>query len=190
MGLSQRLEMRQGQSLVMTPQLLQAIKLLQLSHLDLVAYVEAELERNPLLERSDGESAAEAGEDSASGDGAERSPDGEGAGPGEESWLRSDLEPSRSALERDMDTSFENVFQDESPVLPRHAGSDLINAFPATVKAHTSAHTFRASLLRPRQCSIATTAQGAYAQSLKNTHCGRSVCRRRGTARAPGRLSH
>ena len=49
MGLSQRLEMRQGQSLVMTPQLLQAIKLLQLSHVDLVAYVEAELERNPLL---------------------------------------------------------------------------------------------------------------------------------------------
>ena len=51
MGLMQRLELRQGQSLVMTPQLLQAIKLLQLSHLDLAAYVEAELERNPLLER-------------------------------------------------------------------------------------------------------------------------------------------
>ena len=53
MGLLQRLEMRQGQSLVMTPQLLQAIKLLQLSHLDLVAYVEGELERNPLLERAE-----------------------------------------------------------------------------------------------------------------------------------------
>ena len=51
MALSQRLEIRQGQSLVMTPQLLQAIKLLQLSHLDLAAYVDAELERNPLLER-------------------------------------------------------------------------------------------------------------------------------------------
>ncbi|MBV9076482.1 MAG: RNA polymerase factor sigma-54 [Methylobacteriaceae bacterium] len=50
MGLMQRLELRQGQALVMTPQLLQAIKLLQLSHLDLVSYVEAELERNPLLE--------------------------------------------------------------------------------------------------------------------------------------------
>ena len=50
MALSHRLEMRQGQSLVMTPQLLQAIKLLQLSSLDLIAYVEAELERNPLLE--------------------------------------------------------------------------------------------------------------------------------------------
>ena len=35
----------------MTPQLMQAIKLLQLSNLDLVAYVDAELERNPLLER-------------------------------------------------------------------------------------------------------------------------------------------
>ena len=35
----------------MTPQLMQAIKLLQLSNLDLAAYVDAELERNPLLER-------------------------------------------------------------------------------------------------------------------------------------------
>ncbi len=52
MALSQRLQIRQTQALVMTPQLMQAIKLLQLSNLDLVAYVEAELERNPLLDRS------------------------------------------------------------------------------------------------------------------------------------------
>jgi RNA polymerase sigma-54 factor len=50
MALSQRLQIRQSQALVMTPQLMQAIKLLQLSNLDLVAYVDAELERNPLLE--------------------------------------------------------------------------------------------------------------------------------------------
>ncbi len=50
MALSQRLQIRQSQALVMTPQLMQAIKLLQLSNLDLVAYVEAELERNPLLD--------------------------------------------------------------------------------------------------------------------------------------------
>jgi RNA polymerase sigma-54 factor len=50
-GASQRLQIRQSQALVMTPQLMQAIKLLQLSNLDLVAYVEAELERNPLLDR-------------------------------------------------------------------------------------------------------------------------------------------
>ena len=52
MALTQRLQLRQSQALVMTPQLMQAIKLLQLSNLDLVAYVEAELERNPLLDRS------------------------------------------------------------------------------------------------------------------------------------------
>ena len=52
MALTQRLQMRQSQALVMTPQLMQAIKLLQLSNLDLAAYVEGELERNPLLERA------------------------------------------------------------------------------------------------------------------------------------------
>lgn len=45
-----RLEMRQGQSLVMTQQLQQSIKLLQLSSLELAEYVEQELEKNPLLE--------------------------------------------------------------------------------------------------------------------------------------------
>ena len=58
MALSQRLEPRQSHALVMTPQLMQAIKLLQLSNLDLASYVEDELERNPLLERL-GEEAAD-----------------------------------------------------------------------------------------------------------------------------------
>jgi RNA polymerase sigma-54 factor len=60
MALSQRLEMRQGQSLVMTPQLQQAIKLLQLSNMELAEYCEQELERNPLLERDEREPAGEA----------------------------------------------------------------------------------------------------------------------------------
>jgi RNA polymerase sigma-54 factor len=51
--------MRQGQGLVITPQLQQAIKLLQLSSLELDAYIEGELERNPLLQRDDRESEAE-----------------------------------------------------------------------------------------------------------------------------------
>ncbi len=53
MALSQRLELRQGQSLIMTPQLQQAIKLLQMSNIEVQAFVEEELERNPLLERDD-----------------------------------------------------------------------------------------------------------------------------------------
>jgi RNA polymerase sigma-54 factor len=57
MALTQKLEMRQGQSLVMTPQLQQAIKLLQLSNLELTEYVDQELERNPLLERDESENA-------------------------------------------------------------------------------------------------------------------------------------
>ena len=54
MALSQRLVMKQGQSLVMTPQLQQAIKLLQMSSVELQAFVEQEIERNPLLDHGDG----------------------------------------------------------------------------------------------------------------------------------------
>jgi RNA polymerase sigma-54 factor len=53
MVLSPKLEMRQGQQLVMTPQLQQAIRLLQLSNIELCLFVETELERNPLLERDE-----------------------------------------------------------------------------------------------------------------------------------------
>jgi RNA polymerase sigma-54 factor len=54
MALSPRLEVRQSQSLTLTPQLMQSIRLLQLSHLELNAFVDIELQRNPLLEREDG----------------------------------------------------------------------------------------------------------------------------------------
>ncbi len=53
MALAPRLDLRQTQSLVMTPQLQQAIKLLQLSNMELSAFIEQEMERNPLLERED-----------------------------------------------------------------------------------------------------------------------------------------
>ncbi len=54
MAATQRLELRQRQSLVMTPQLQQAIKLLQLSNVELAAEVDRELEQNPLLDRDEG----------------------------------------------------------------------------------------------------------------------------------------
>ncbi|MGH7059807.1 MAG: RNA polymerase factor sigma-54 [Stellaceae bacterium] len=62
-GFSQRLELRQAQTLVMTPQLQQAIKMLQLSNLELVDYIDAELQQNPLLERH--ERSVSAGEEAA-----------------------------------------------------------------------------------------------------------------------------
>jgi len=53
MSVSIRLDLRQSQSLVMTPQLQQAIKLLQLGNLELATYVQQELEQNPFLERQE-----------------------------------------------------------------------------------------------------------------------------------------
>lgn len=58
MAMSTRLMMRQGQSLVMTPQLLQAIKLLQFSNLELAAFLQDEIERNPLLEAQDSDASS------------------------------------------------------------------------------------------------------------------------------------
>ena len=55
MALAPKLQIKQGQSLVMTPQLQQAIKLLQLSNIELSAFVEEQLESNPLLERGTGD---------------------------------------------------------------------------------------------------------------------------------------
>ena len=68
MAISPRLELRQGQSLVMTPQLQQAIKLLGLSNLELAHYLDAELEKNPLLERVES-TTAKTVEPTGSGDG-------------------------------------------------------------------------------------------------------------------------
>ena len=127
MALTQRLEFRQSQSLVMTPQLMQAIKLLQLSNLDLSAFVEEELERNPLLDRaSDGPEAPVAGEPAAefhdSGSYGEEGgsdasemgagPGGEAFEPGQEEWMNRDL-GSRTEIEQTLDTPLDNVFSEE-----------------------------------------------------------------------------
>ncbi len=106
MALSQKLEFRQSQSLVMTPQLMQAIKLLQLSNLDLAAFVDDELERNPLLDRA-GDSEADADAPLPASD----LDDATGAGDPEE-WLRDDI-GSRADIEQRLDTGLDNVFPEE-----------------------------------------------------------------------------
>ena len=118
MALTQRLEIRQSQALVMTPQLMQAIKLLQLSSLDLAAYVDVELERNPLLERTnDGE--GDAAPEPETIDGNRESVDPSTA----ENWFGQELETSRTAIEERLDTSLENVFPDEASALARPAAT-------------------------------------------------------------------
>ena len=125
MALSQKLEFRQSQSLVMTPQLMQAIKLLQLSNLDLATFVDDELERNPLLERAseDGEAPDFTQSDNSESDsGAAFNDDGGSDGadrtgtdsfePGQEEWMNSDL-GSRAEIEQRLDTGLDNVFPEE-----------------------------------------------------------------------------
>jgi RNA polymerase sigma-54 factor len=117
MALTQRLEIRQSHALVMTPQLMQAIKLLQLSNLDLATYVETELERNPLLERTgEGEvPAASAAERMAERDGAAAAESG-GA-----DWQGEDSGEPRAATEDARDSPLDQGFDEADAVAPRAA---------------------------------------------------------------------
>jgi RNA polymerase sigma-54 factor len=117
MAFGPRLEFRQSQALVMTPQLLQAIKLLQLSTVELSNYVEAELEKNPLLERVD---------DAPEGDidfGPSTDDRGDSAIEARDDWAGEALATDRGALERDLDTDLTNAFPDEGPSEPRAASA-------------------------------------------------------------------
>jgi RNA polymerase sigma-54 factor len=118
MALSAKLVMRQGQSMVMTPQLLQAIKLLQLPNIELAAYIENELERNPLLERAD-DFAPPGAEIDASGpsDGLPREQEAE--------WASQELETDAGALAQNLGTEIDNAFS------PDRASTPAENPAPA-----------------------------------------------------------
>ena len=107
MALTQRLEIRQGQALVMTPLLQQSIKLLQLSSLELAAFVQAELEKNPLLEPDN------AGEDEAVAAGPQ---DGTSESAAEDTAEQNEWDESSSPDEPRDDSP------DAPPFTPSHSG--------------------------------------------------------------------
>ncbi|HKH81208.1 MAG TPA: RNA polymerase factor sigma-54 [Methylovirgula sp.] len=121
MALTTKLLMRQGQALVMTPQLLQAIKLLQFSNVELAAFIEEELERNPLLEHAedlpDGDEpgltqdadAAQHDAPAANGDFNEA---------GEVEWSSETFTTGRDALEASLGTELSNAFDDDRAPTP------------------------------------------------------------------------
>ena len=103
MALSASLLLRQTQSLVMTPQLMQSIQLLQMTHLELSQFIATEVEKNPLLElaSSDGPS--------------DFDPDGRGEGHGEDHDHDGDRRPSQTErLSEALDGGFDNVYQDDA----------------------------------------------------------------------------
>ena len=103
--MSMNLQLRQSQSLVMTPQLQQAIKLLQMSNLDLAEYVSQEIERNPLLEATS--STPEERRD--------REPNEERTAKPEANDVSSTLKTdSGTRAEETFDTGLENIYADEA----------------------------------------------------------------------------
>lgn len=91
MALGPRLDLRQSQSLVMTPQLQQAIRLLALSNIEVEAFIAGELERNPLLDMARGEGEADGPAGAASPDaGALDVAEGAAPTPGGEAEMASD----------------------------------------------------------------------------------------------------
>ena len=127
MAITTKLELRQSQSLVMTPQLQQAIKLLQLSNMELAAFVETELERNPLLERAEGEEGAPVNgetseaalnlfkDESGDGEGASPAPDVD-ASEGDGDWL--DLQADDKVRADELDTEPQDAFADADGFTP------------------------------------------------------------------------
>ena len=107
MALSPRLEFRQSQTLTLTPQLMQSIRLLQLSHLELNDFVEAELLRNPLLEREDG------GEPGSEGETPEAPEPPAELSAYEDTVTRSERIQDANSIADNYDTAVENVFPDQ-----------------------------------------------------------------------------
>ncbi len=116
MAISNRLVMRQGQALVMTPQLLQAIKLLQFSNIELSSFLSDELERNPLLEADGADSIPS--ERSVALEGETRGGDDAPEvyeGPREGDWAGEGLSIDSASLSAELGTEISNAFEPEGP---------------------------------------------------------------------------
>ncbi|WP_274630376.1 RNA polymerase factor sigma-54 [Arvimicrobium flavum] len=111
MALATKLQLRQSQSLVMTPQLMQSIRLLQLSHVELERFVDEEMERNPLLERVDQREEALPPEPQQN--------DADAAA--DSMWVRDDGAWTAQSMSEQMDSSLENIFPDDPGVSDRLA---------------------------------------------------------------------
>jgi RNA polymerase sigma-54 factor len=93
MGLGPSLSIRQSQQLVLTPQLTQAIKLLQLSNLELDAFIAEEMSKNPLLESPSGDEEGEAPAAAAAND--EADSDDPADDPGADDLIRGQADDDR-----------------------------------------------------------------------------------------------
>ncbi|AJY47368.1 RNA polymerase factor sigma-54 [Martelella endophytica] len=108
MALNASLLLKQSQSMVMTPQLMQSIQLLQMPHLELAQFIAHEVEKNPLLELSNSDETR--GEDAAD---AAEAPE---AGAIANDWYSDDQQPSPQLAES-LDSNYDNAFTDDAPAM-------------------------------------------------------------------------
>ncbi len=106
MALSPKLDFRQSQTLAMTPQLMQSIRLLQMTHIELDQFLSAEIEKNPLLER------AEAANDDEAAPGDETG-ERQDEPARDDDWFRTESPEAAESLSSTFDASLENIFPDD-----------------------------------------------------------------------------
>lgn len=116
MALTPRLDIRQTQALVLTPQLQQAIKLLQMSSQEVAEFVEAEIEQNPLLDRDEAPEGGdvELGEPDAGGEAAEPAP--------RDSVDFAEADTMPAAADEPLDTDYESMGTDDAGDMPYESG--------------------------------------------------------------------
>ena len=142
MALSPQLNLRMGQSLVMTPKLQQAIKLLQMSNLELSEFIEEELQKNPLLEREDASEFAKA--DTSELDGIFENSEAQFAGP-------------ELIKERSSETSFDTapVTGNSVSLLQGHSVYDFDSHNPQLINSPLEGLSLREHLLKQANVDLA-----------------------------------
>jgi RNA polymerase sigma-54 factor len=100
----------------MTPQLMQSIRLLQLTHMELERFVDEEIERNPLIDRAESR-------DDATADQLQKQ-DGLVGGDSDTDWFEADQAWTAEAMSARLDSTLENIFPDD-PGSAERIGPDL-----------------------------------------------------------------
>ena len=152
MAIAPKLELRASQSLVLTPQLQQAIKLLQMNARDIETWLEEQIESNPFLEME--EQVAESSGASSEREGEARVEEGQPSQSGAENSSEAGAESNVAGEERDavdvlestqadqesLDVSYENVFDGDAPFaeIGRGAAASAYDLLPSDMEDETT----------------------------------------------------
>ncbi|WP_180901018.1 RNA polymerase factor sigma-54 [Martelella soudanensis] len=164
MALGANLFLRQNQSLVMTPQLMQSIQLLQMPHAELTAFIAQEVEKNPLLEMTGDEGRGDEKHEAAELV-AHESPE-----PSSD-WFREDRQASDS-LKESLDSNYDSAFSEDAPPL-RPDAPELMSQWKSMPGSGSADHVDLDEFVASRRClrdhvtdQIALTFRSARAQAI------------------------